>query len=75
MASGSSSRKGKAMTTKKKYHPTPYNALEILLRDPDVHISKFAFNREVSPIPLIHGHAYECKMMLYNVCYECDTHG
>ena len=54
----------KGVALKKKYHLTTYNVLEILLRDLDVHISKFAFNREVLPISLIYAHAYECRMML-----------
>ena len=63
MASGSRSRKGKGTTTKNKHHPSTYSDPKILLRDPDVHISKLAFNREVKMIPSIYDYAYKSRMM------------
>ena len=75
MVSGLSSRKEKAAAMKKKYIPTTYNYSMILQWDLDVHISKFAFIREVLTIFLNHAHAYECNMMMNDVCDECDKCG
>ena len=72
MESGLSSQKGKAVAMKKKYRPIPYNDPEIFLRDPDVHISNFAFNREVLSISSIHAHGSESIMMINDVSDECD---